>query len=166
MFLHLSCEEHQLFKELNTSNKLERRNKKVFASKLYSFLGTFDYSISAVRKCGLGEALFRTGITKDSHLPVEHVRKERKRWIWAQRCSPLVQNKAQQKALSCLTGFSEKSEMGEKWSLNSAHQQALGYFTLEQPRKSISPSSPFKKPHKGRYNQAWIAAQNFFAACF
>lgn len=81
-------------------------------------------------------------------------------------CSPLVQNTAQQKALSWLTGFSEKSEMGEKWSLNSAHQQALGYFTAEQPRKSISPSSPFKKPHKGRYNQAWIAAQNFFAACF
>lgn len=38
MFLHLSCEEHQHFKELNTSNKLERRNKTVFAFKLESFL--------------------------------------------------------------------------------------------------------------------------------
>lgn len=47
----------------------------------------------------------------------------------------------------------EKSEVEEKWSLNSAHQQALGYFTVQQPRKSISPSSPFKKPHKGRYTR-------------
>lgn len=155
---------NELFSKILQGWKWSDFNDQIMSST--SYLGTFDYSISAVRKCGLGEALFRTGITKDSHLPVEHVRKERKRWIWAQRCSPLVQNKAQQKALSCLTGFSEKSEMGEKWSLNSAHQQALGYFTLEQPRKSISPSSPFKKPHKGRYNQAWIAAQNFFAACF
>lgn len=91
--------------------------------------------------------------------------KKRKCWIWVQCRSPLVQNEAQQKALSCLTGFSEKSQVEEKWSLDSAHQQALGCFTAQQPRKSISPPSPFEKPHKGGYNQDWIAAQSS-AACF
>lgn len=155
---------NELFNKILQGWKSSDFNDQIMSSS--SHLTTFDYYISAVRKCGLGEALFRTWLTKDSHLPVEHVRKKRKRWIWAQCCSPLGQNKAQQKALSCLTGFSEKSQVEGKWSLNSAHQQALGYFTVQQPRKSISPSSPFKKPHKGRHNQDWIAAQKFFAACF
>lgn len=139
---------NELFSKILQGWKWSDCNDQMMSSS--SSLTTSDYYISAVRKCGLGEALFRTWLTQDSHLPVERVRKKRKCWIWAQCWSPLGQNQAQQKALSCLTGFSEKSQVEGKWSLNSAHQQAQGCFTVQQPRKSISPSSPFKKPHKGR----------------